>query len=158
MACTRTMIGLCVSAAVLALSMGCSSSSSGGAATPATDSGAKADTDATTGGGGDGGGDGATTDAGPSIGSASCADVCAKADAAKCAKDAPGSCMTGCTNSATKTPPACATPWDAFLVCAAGAPWACSAQGAAEPTGCDAQLQAVQSCVASTPADGGSSD
>jgi hypothetical protein len=80
-------------------------------------------------------------------GGASCAQVCAKVEAAECANDS--DCMATCNSVKDSTPMGCTGSYSALTSCYAGATFTCDADEESVAEKCNAQEIAYAECVQS---------
>jgi hypothetical protein len=78
---------------------------------------------------------------------ASCAQVCAKVEAAKCKNDP--DCMDTCSSVKDKTPMGCSKSYDALASCYAGAKFTCDADEESVAKECSKQESAYAECLQS---------
>lgn len=89
-------------------------------------------------------------------GGASCAQVCAKVEAAKCKKDP--DCMDTCSNVKDQTPMGCTKSYNALASCYAGAKFTCDKDEQSVAEECSKQEVAYNECLQSGGKDDGDKD
>lgn len=89
-------------------------------------------------------------------GGASCAQVCAKVEAAKCKKDP--DCMKTCSNVKDQTPMGCTKSYNALASCYAGAKFTCDDDEQSVAKECSKQETAYSECLQSGGKDDGDKD